>query len=115
MPGHADVKGNKRADARAKGGAEVGEVDKAARAGGRGRAKRRSMVMPRAALERSVEPSDNKRDEWFEGERETSPQAESNQPPRPALPDLIGAPDGLEDLRGEPKSVAAVREGRTRR
>ena len=68
------------------------------------------MVMPRAALERSVEPSDDERDEWFEGERETSPQAEANQPPRPALPDLIGAPDGLEDLRGEPKSVAAVRQ-----
>ena len=110
VPGHADVEGNERADARAKGGAEVGEVDKAARAGGRGGARRRSMVMPRAALERSVEPSDDERDEWFEGERETSPQAESNQPPRPALPDLIGAPDGLEDLRGEPKSVAAVRQ-----
>ncbi|GAA5854175.1 hypothetical protein JCM9279_006164 [Rhodotorula babjevae] len=111
VPGHAEVEGNERADVCAKVGAEVGEVVvAAARAAAGGGSRRRSMVMPRAALERSVEPSDDERDEWFGGERETSAQAELSQPPRPRLPDLIDAPDGLEDLRGEPKSVAAVRQ-----
>ncbi|GAA5859986.1 hypothetical protein JCM9279_003176, partial [Rhodotorula babjevae] len=111
VPGHAKVKGNVQADVCAKVGAEVGEVVvAAARAAAGGRSRRRSMVMPRSALERSVKPSDDERNEWFGGERETSAQAELSQPPRPRLPDLIDAPDGLEDLRGEPKSVAAVRQ-----
>ncbi|GAA5857551.1 hypothetical protein JCM9279_000211, partial [Rhodotorula babjevae] len=110
VPGHAEVKGNERADVCAKVGAAAGEVVESARAAAGGRSRRRSMVMPRSALKRSFEPSDNERDEWFGGERETSAQAELSQPPRPHLSDLIDAPAGLEDLRGEPKSVAAVRQ-----
>ncbi|KPV74401.1 uncharacterized protein RHOBADRAFT_66605 [Rhodotorula graminis WP1] len=109
VPGHAEVEGNERADAQAKVGAEVVEVEGGVGEGrqqGR-KSRRHSMVMPRGG---SVEPSDDEHDECYGGERETSLQAESNQPPRPRLPALVNPPDGLEDLRSEPKSIAAVQQ-----
>ncbi|GAA5920682.1 hypothetical protein JCM8208_000401 [Rhodotorula glutinis] len=108
VPGHAEIEGNERADAAAKVGAEVVEVgDDGGRRGEGVKGRRRSMVMPRGG---SVEPSDDERDEWHGGERETSPQAEASQPPRPRLPALDQLPAGLEDLRSEPKSIAAVQQ-----
>ncbi|GAA5944828.1 hypothetical protein JCM3775_007321 [Rhodotorula graminis] len=109
VPGHAEVEGNERADAQAKVGAEVVEGEGGVGEGrqqGR-KLRRHSMVMPRGG---SVEPSDDEHDEWYGGERETSLQAKSNQPPRPHLPALVNPPDGLEDLRSEPKSIAAVQQ-----
>ncbi|GAA5919357.1 hypothetical protein JCM8208_007382, partial [Rhodotorula glutinis] len=108
VPGHAEIEGNERADAAAKVGAEVVEVgDDGGRRGEGAKGRRRSMVMPRGG---SVEPSDDEHDEWYGVERETSLQAESNQPPRPRLPALDQPPAGLEDLRSKPKSIAAVQQ-----
>ena len=111
VPGHADVEGNERADARAKAGAEAEEVAAARPRGGAGGKARRSVVMPREAIEQSVEPpSDDEDREWWGGEEETSLQARANQPPPRPLPRLALASDQLEDLRRQPKSVSALKQ-----